>query len=232
VQQGRSGPGSSAGPGGGIRARLAQARRERFLQRATRQVGADRLASFGPDSFIEPPAIIHSPHRIKIGRHVIIHRNAFLSVIEEHNGRRHDPHLRIGDGTNFGHSLWVSCVGDIEIGDEVLAGHNILITDTFHEFFDPDVSIVRQPMAEPESVKIGSGSHLGPNVAVLAGVTIGERAFIAAGAVVTADIPDNAVAVGNPARVIRRFDRAKGEWIDTRAENPSSPPAPAYRQPG
>jgi acetyltransferase-like isoleucine patch superfamily enzyme len=197
---------------------LDDLRRQLFLRRAARQVGAHRLARFGPDSLIEPPAQIHSHHRVEIGRHVLIHRNAFLSVIEEHNGRRHDPHLRIGDGTNFGHDLWISCVGSIEIGDEVLAGHNILITDTFHEFFDPDVSIVRQPMAEPEPVRIGSGAHLGPNVAVLAGVTIGERAFIAAGAVVTSDVPDNAVAVGNPARVIRRYDRSRGEWVDARPE--------------
>ena len=185
------------------------------LARAARTTGANRLARFGPDSLIVPPAAIHSPHRIEIGRRVILHQNAFLSVVEEHNGRRYEPRLRIGDGTSFGYNLWVSCVGEIDIGTEVLAGHNILITDTYHEYEDPDVAIMHQPMAVPRPVKIGDGVHLGPNVAILAGVTIGERSFVAAGAVVTRDIPPNAVAVGNPARVIRRYDRAAGAWVET-----------------
>ena len=165
-------------------ARLRDLRREVFLRRAARRVGAHRLAAFGPTSLIVPPAVIHSPH------------------------------LRIGDGTSFGHGLWISCVGEIDIGREVLAGHNILITDTHHEYHDPDTAIVHQPMAPPRPVRIGDGAHLGPHVAVLAGVTIGERAFVAANAVVTRDVPPNAVAVGNPARVIRRYDRARGVWVD------------------
>ena len=185
-----------------------------YLARAARSTGADKLARFGPRSLIVPPAVIHSPHRIEIGAGVILHQNAFLSVVEEHNGRRHTPRLRIGDGTSFGYNLWISCVGEIDIGTEVLAGHNILITDTYHEFHDPDVAIMHQPMADPEPVRIGDGVHLGPNVSILAGVTIGERSFVAAGAVVTRDVPPNAVVVGNPARVIRRYDRASGEWVD------------------
>ena len=182
--------------------------------RAMRKVGAGKLAAFGTDSIIVPPAVIHSPHRIEIGSRVIVHRDAFLSVVEEHNGRRYTPRLRIGDGTSIGHGLWVSCVGEIDIGRDVLAGHNILITDTYHEYEDPDTPIIRQPMAPPKSVRIGDGAHLGPHVAVLAGVTIGERSFIAANAVVTRDIPPNSVAVGNPARVIRTYDRERGVWVD------------------
>jgi len=193
--------------------------RERVTRwRAARRVGAQRLAAFGRDSVIVPPAVIRSPHRIEIGERVLIHRDAFLSVVEEHNGRRYAPRLRIGDRTNFGHGLWISCVGAIDIGEEVLAGHNVLITDTYHCYEDPDVSIARQPMAEPEPVRIGDGVHLGPHVAVLAGVTIGERSFVAANAVVTRDVPANSVVVGNPARVIRMYDHEAGAWVDVAPE--------------
>ena len=177
--------------------------------RARRAVGAHRLAAFGRDSVIVPPAVIHSPHRIEIGERVVIHRDAFFSVVEEHNGRRYEPRLRIGDRTSIGHGLWVSCVGQIDIGAEVLAGHNILITDTFHEYFDPDISIGRQPMAEPQPVRIGDGVHLGPHVAILAGVSIGERSFVAANAVVTRDVPANAVVAGIPARLVRMRPRPR-----------------------
>ncbi len=196
-------------------------RRKVFLWRMRHRTGAHRLAAFGPNSLIEPPATLLSPHRIEIGDNVLLHRDAFLSVVEEHNGRRYDPHLRIGRGTNFGRNLWVSCVGSIDIGEEVLAGHNVLITDTYHSYEDPDVSIVRQPMAPPRAVVIGDGCILGPHVAVLAGVTIGARSFVSAGAVVTKSVPPNSVVVGNPARVLRWFDRSRGEWVD--GEPPAEP---------
>ena len=182
--------------------------------RARRAVGAHRLAAFGRDSVIVPPAVIHSPHRIEIGERVLIHRDAFFSVVEEHNGRRYEPRLRIGDRTSIGHGLWVSCVGQIDIGAEVLAGHNILITDTFHEYFDPETSIARQPMAEPQAVRIGDGVHLGPHVAILAGVTH-RRAFLRGRQ--RGRHPRRARQLGGgrqPGRVIRRYDHDARTWID------------------
>ena len=62
-------------------------------------------------------------------------------------------------------------------------------------------------------VKIGSNTHLNTNVIVLAGVTIGQHCQIGAGAVVTKDIPPYSVAVGNPARVVKRYNFEKKEWV-------------------
>lgn len=193
---------------------MARLRQRLFIWRMRRRIGAARLARFGPGSIVEPPATILSPHRVEIGDRVMVHRDAFLSVVEEHNGRRHEPRLRIGDRCSFGRNLWISCVGDIAIGDDVLAGHNVLITDTYHEYRDPDVAIIHQPMAWPRPVRIGAGCILGPHVAVLAGVSIGERSFVAANAVVTRSVGPNSVVAGNPARVLRHFDRAQGAWVE------------------
>ena len=147
-----------------------------------------------------------------------------FSVVEHHNGRDHEPRLRIGSRTNIGHGIWFSCVGEIEIGEEVLMGHNILIADSYHEYHDPDKAIMYQPMAIPHGVKVGDGCIVGPHVAILAGVTVGERSFIAANAVLTQSVPPNSVVVGNPARVIRRYDRERGEWVDAEG-NPSPIPS-------
>ena len=106
-------------------------------------------------------------------------------------------------------------MGSIDIGENNLLGHNILIADSYHEYEDPDTPIIRQPMAPPEPVTVGPGCILGPHVAILAGVTIGANSFIAANAVVTNSVPPNAVVVGNPARVIRRYDRDRGAWVRT-----------------
>lgn len=193
-----------------------------FLWRMRRRIGAHRFARFGEKSLIFAPRGILNPHRIEIGDRVLVHEGAMFSVVEEWNGRRHDPHLRIGSGSNIGHGIWLSCVGRIDIGEDNLLGHNILIADSYHEYHDPDVPIIRQPMAEPRDVRIEPGCIIGPHVAVLAGVTVGSGSFIAANAVVTKSVPPNSVVVGNPARVIRHYDRERGEWVDgDEVESPS-----------
>jgi acetyltransferase-like isoleucine patch superfamily enzyme len=195
-------------------AKLYEIRKALFLWRWRRKVGAKRFARFGQRSLIYAPRAILSPHRIEIGDDVLIHEGAMFSVVEHHNGRDHDPHLRIGSGTNIGAGIWFSCVGSIDIGENVLMSHNILIADSYHEYEDPDTPIMRQPMAPPEPVRVGPGSFVGPHVAILAGVTIGENSFIAANAVVTKSVPPKSVVVGNPSRVIRHYERDRGGWVD------------------
>jgi acetyltransferase-like isoleucine patch superfamily enzyme len=186
-----------------------------------RRVGGSRFARFGERSLIFKPYGILNPHRIEIGSRVIVHPGAMFSVVEEYNGRRHEPWLRIGSGTDIGTGIWFSCVGRIEIGEDNLLANNVLIADSYHEYHDPDVPIIRQPMAEPKPVTIGRGCYIGSNAAILAGVTIGENSFVGANSVVTTSMPDNSVVVGNPARLVRRFDRERGEWVD--AEGRPSP---------
>jgi acetyltransferase-like isoleucine patch superfamily enzyme len=198
----------------GIRGRLRSVREALFLWRWRRRIGAHRFARFGRRSLIVAPRGILSPHRIEIGDGVLIRDGAMFSVVEHYRGRDHQPRLRIGSGTEIGQGIWFSCVGEIEIGENNLLGHNILIADSYHEYEDPDTPIILQPMAPPENVTIGPGCVIGPHVAILAGVTIGANSFIAANAVVTRSVGPNSVVVGNPARVIRYYDRERGEWVD------------------
>jgi hypothetical protein len=68
-------------------------------------------------------------------------------------------------------------------------------------------------MAHPEPVVIGRGAFLGVGSIVLMGVTVGEHAYVGAGAVVTADVAPYTLVVGNPARPVRRWDEAAGDWL-------------------
>jgi acetyltransferase-like isoleucine patch superfamily enzyme len=196
--------------GGAIR-RLHQAT---FLWWWRRRVKAHKFARFGERSLVVSPRGILAPHRIEIGDDVMVHERAMFSVVEHFRGRDHEPRLRIGSGTNIGPGIWISCVGEIEIAEHNLLGHNILIADSYHEYHDPDTPIIQQPMAAPQSVRIGPGCVIGPHVAILAGVDVGANTFIAANAVLTRSVPPNSVVVGNPARVIRHYDRRRGEWVD------------------
>lgn len=195
---------------------IAEARKRLWQARQRLLLRPREFAHFGAGAGFQPPVTITGRDRISIGARTFFHSGAWLSVVEEHAGRRYDPRLTIGERCLFARQVWISCVGEITIGDEVLVGDNVLITDTHHEYEDPDTSIMRQPMAPPRPVRIGDGAILNTGCVITAGVTVGERAFVAANAVVTADVAPNTVVVGNPARPIRTYDREQGRWINLR----------------
>jgi len=91
----------------------------------------------------------------------------------------------------------------------VWTGHNVYITDQNHGYEDVDRPISVQTMPE-KPVRIGRGSWLGYGTVVLPGSDIGEHVVVGANSVVTGVIPSFSVAVGSPARVVRRFEN--GEW--------------------
>lgn len=90
--------------------------------------------------------------------------------------------------------------GGISIGDDVLIGHNCVIA-TLNHAMDPE----RRADMIPAPVKIGDKVWIGANVTILQGVTIGEEAVIAAGAVVNKDVPARTVVGGIPAKIIKKI---------------------------
>jgi acetyltransferase-like isoleucine patch superfamily enzyme len=92
--------------------------------------------------------------------------------------------------------------GRVEIGDAVRIGAHTSILAFNHSFADPDTEVFRQPISE-RGIKIGNDVWIGSHAVLLDGVVVGDRAVIAAGAVVTKDVPAGAVVGGNPARLIR-----------------------------
>lgn len=116
-----------------------------------------------------------------------------------------DPVISIGDRCLVGKGSGIVGHLSITIGDDVWTGHHVYITDQNHGYLDLDVPISRQVMPE-KPVSIGDGSWLGHGTVVLPGSTIGRHVVIGANSVVTGAIPDNTVAAGVPARVIRTLD--------------------------
>lgn len=91
--------------------------------------------------------------------------------------------------------------GGIEIGDNVLIGQQVVIATINH-----DLNPSKRANMFPAPVKIGNGVWIGAHATILSGVTIGDNAVIAAGAVVTKDVPANAVAGGVPAKIIKQIE--------------------------
>jgi len=112
------------------------------------------------------------------------------------------PKARINIGNNVGMSgATITCCSEISIGDDVLIGSGVLITDNDAHPIHPELRD-RAEYVLISPVKLGKRVFVGARAIILKGVTIGDGAVIGAGAVVTKDIPANSIAVGNPARVV------------------------------
>ena len=122
-----------------------------------------------------------------------------------------DPVVRIGDRCLIGKGSGIVGHLSIDIGDDVWTGHNVYITDQNHGYEDVTRPISQQTQPE-RAVSIGAGSWLGYGTVVLPGARIGAHVTIGANSVVTGEIPDRSVAVGVPAKVIRRYEEGKG-WL-------------------
>lgn len=109
--------------------------------------------------------------------------------------------LHIGENVFFNSGCRFQDQGGIYIGDGCLIGHNVVLATINHDF-DP----ANRGTNLPAPIRIGKNVWIGANATVLPGVTIGDNAVIAAGAVVTRDVSANTIVAGVPAKLIRRID--------------------------
>lgn len=157
-----------------------------------------------------------SPMRLKrvehmfIGPNVTINKYAFLLTASLPNGGR--PKLVIGDGCVIGHMNHITAVDEVIIGRRVLTADRVHISDNSHEFQNVNVPVVDQPIVTRGRVSIGEGTWIGENASILS-CHIGKQCVIGSNAVVLTNIPDYCVAAGVPARVIRKWNPATGEWM-------------------
>ena len=126
--------------------------------------------------------------------------------------------LTIGDDCEFGDNVHVVANESVTFGPRCLLASKIFISDTSHGSLTgagqegPDVPPAQRRLVTLP-VSIGSNVWIGENVCVMPGVSIGDGAIIGANAVVTTDIPAGHVAVGAPAKSIKRWDAQAKRWV-------------------
>ncbi len=141
-----------------------------------------KFLSFDDTADFRPGAYAVGCSKIKIGKRVVIRPNTMLF------GDTYEP-----------------LEESIIIEDDVMIGAGVHIYVNNHRFDNINIPFIDQGYYPDEQVFIGKGSWIGANTIILPGVRIGENTVIGAGAVVTKSIPGGVVAVGNPARVIKRI---------------------------
>ncbi|MGW9685158.1 acyltransferase [Flagellimonas sp. 2504JD1-5] len=117
--------------------------------------------------------------------------------------------VKIGARARVG--LGNTLIGPVTLKDDVRLAQNVVLSGLNHNYEDVSMPIHAQGVTTAEIV-VGEATWIGANSTILAGVTIGKHCIIAGGSVVTKDVHDYSVAVGNPARVMKTFNHSTGEW--------------------
>jgi acetyltransferase-like isoleucine patch superfamily enzyme len=181
------------------------------------------LGSCGTGVVFGQNVVLRHPHKIHIGSNVVIDDNCLVDAKGETN-----LGIRIGDGVFIGRNTILSCKnGDIQLADGANLGFNcevfsasrvtigrhvLMAAYTYviggdHDFSDPAKAVISQGRVSA-GVSIGDGAWIGAGAKILDGVAIGDHAVIGAAAVVRENVPANSIAVGIPARVVgSRTDR-------------------------
>lgn len=171
------------------------------------------FGGIGSKCIIRRPMFISNPQYIFLGSRVQIRDGVRLEAVV--HTRHRTPHLLIGNNVNIEQNVHIVCQGRIVIGNDVSITGNCAIIDATHPYEDiaNEQKIGARILDEDSYVEIGDGTFLGFASLIMPNVRIGKRCVIGAHSVVTSDIPDYSVALGTPARVIRRYDPTAEAWL-------------------
>jgi lipopolysaccharide O-acetyltransferase len=172
-----------------------------------------------PGLSLGPGSQLLGVRHVQWGRDVSIRSRLWLEAVTRYAGEEFRPVIVIGDRTRFSEAVHITAIERVEIGKDVLLGSNIFIGDHQHGSYrgsshsDPAQPpsdrplVVRGPVIIEDRVWIADGAHIvGP-------CRIGEGAVVGAHALVRGDVPPRSMVAGAPARVIKVFDGASGQWV-------------------
>ena len=162
-----------------------------------------RFKHFGRSSILASGVTLLSPEYISIGNNVSVMRYCVLETCPDAGSF---PDLQIGDNSSIGEYTHITCAQQIIIGEGLLTGRFVLITDNGHGKSSIDETTVPpllRPVYSNGPVIIGRNVWIGDKVTILPNIKIGDGAVIAANAVITKDVPAYSIAAGCPARVVK-----------------------------
>lgn len=184
-----------------------------------------KFANEPEDLVIELPRRIIHPENIYIGDHVSLGPGSFLRAAKIYPSptmqnpdkpvpvQSFDAKIVIGNRVTSTADLQIAAQETIIIEDDVMFASNIHINDGSHGYYRTDLPYKYQKLVNIRPIRIKRGSWIGQNVMILSGVTIGELSIIGANSIVSENIPDKCIAIGNPAKVIKKWDDTTGQWV-------------------
>jgi len=165
-----------------------------------------RFAQVGEGCLIEYPAVTLGEQHIRLGDNFQSYARLRLEAYEKHLENSYCPEIIIGNNVSLNYDCHIACINRITMGNNVLIGSRVHITDHFHGEISPEALAIApalRKLCSKGPVIIEDNVWIGEGVVVMPNVTIGRNAIVGANAVVTQDVPANCVVGGIPARVIK-----------------------------
>jgi acetyltransferase-like isoleucine patch superfamily enzyme len=175
------------------------------------------LGSCGRNVIFGQNVVLRHPHKIRIGDNVVVDDNCLLDAKGDSNrgisigsgvfiGRNtilscKNGDIIVEDGANLGFNCELFSASTVRVGRDTLIAAYCYLIGGEHDFADASQAVLAQSRRSA-GVSVGTGAWIGAGVKILDGVIIGDRAIVGAGAVVRQSIPEAAIAVGVPARVV------------------------------
>lgn len=158
------------------------------------------------NGYVKNPISLLGLRCFSVGEGTCFESKAELTAWERYCDFIYQPRVVIGRNCNFGRACHITAIGEIVIGDNLLTGQYVLISDNTHGDTISDQLAIppsERKLTTKGPIRIGNNVWIGDRVAVLSGVTIGDGAVIGSNAVVTHDVPAGAVVGGVPAKILK-----------------------------
>lgn len=163
---------------------------------------------FGKNVRIVFPLRIIGSKYISFHNNTTLQYNGLIIVVNELNK---SPELIIKSGTLIGNFSHIVCSKRIIIDENVLIADKVFISDNVHGFDKIGIPVISQKLVQLSEVVIGKNSWIGENVSII-GASVGQNSIIGSNSVVTKDIGDYTIAVGSPAKAIKRYCFNTNKW--------------------
>jgi lipopolysaccharide O-acetyltransferase len=171
-----------------------------------------------PGLHLGPGCRIVGGRHISLGRSIYAHRDLWLEAVTSYHLQMFRPEIAIGDHVSFSDGVHISAINSIEIGNYVLFGSRIYVSDHNHGVYKgdqqsrPDEAPSHRILGGGGPVTIGDNVWIGDNSVIIGPVSIGNGSIIGANSVVRGVIPPNSIAAGTPAKLIKVFNPQTGQW--------------------
>lgn len=153
---------------------------------------------FGKNSFLGPgyDFLMVQLKGLSLGNNTAVGRNAWIEM------SNNNSIIEIGDGTNIGRNVTISCLKKIVIGKRCLLSYSVSVLDHDH-LVGEKISPMDGCYSEGREIVIGNNCFIGAHSFILKGVHLGDNCIVGANSVVTKSFPKYSVICGNPAKLIR-----------------------------